>query len=367
MRWGILVGLLFTPALVFAADPALPSRIVPTCTDFAGSLGICQACDFVKLIQNLLQFFIGFAVFAVTIMFAYAGILYVTAASNHSNLESAKKIFWNALLGFVLVLVAYLVVDLILRVFTGSSLNVLTRIDCVTRKYTGSTLGYETVPEPPRVTDPRQDGPAEPGAPGEEGKGLDAVDSNTNYNPIACQVIHNYESDCEGMSAAGWPGQRGQECLQGCIGSANGKRIITVADYKYCQGNSGGNLPAISQTSGWQSFPSMSCSQVLSNGVTVATPVDSGIPRGQRFTWPELAARYGLPADTVFTADDSYGDQGCGSKTGCIYGHPTGRPDNYSVDVARCIQAPNYTVTCSEKSYHSSVPMKTKPTPVPGG
>lgn len=364
MRFGLLLGFLLLPATALAVDFFGP--IVPPCTEYGLGSGVCQACNLAQLASRLMRAFVALAVMGSVLMLAYAGFLYVTAASNSSNLQSARSVFSNVLFGLIIVLVAWLIIDITLRTFTNQSLNVLTTFQCVQVKFTGGQFTFPTTPAN------NDDIPAQPtDETAKEGEGLDNVDSNTNYNPVACKIIENYESvnnDRKGRPPSCTPAKRAAsqavetECMQGCMGSANGKRIITVADYKYCKGSPGGTLNAINQSGDWGNYAAMPCSQVLTNGVTVATPQGSGIPRGQKFTWPELAKRYGLPEDTVFTADDSYG-RDCSKYTGRRCGY-TSR-GTYSVDVARCITG--FSGCTNIPSYGSTVPMKTKPTPVPGG
>lgn len=371
MRFGLLLGLLFFPAVAGAVNFFGP--IVPPCTESGLGAGFCQWCNLAQLASRLLRAFVVLAAMGAAVMFAYAGFLYVSASTSSGNIQSAKSVFSNVFIGLILVIAAWLIVDIALRTFMGQSLNVLTNFKCVEVKLVDGQFTFPTVPQndddvPAQATDTTAG----------EGEGLDNVDSNTNYNPIACQNINNYSKntdpnwrDRNGLPASCTDAKRAasaaveNECMQGCIGAANGNRIITVADYKFCTqpGNTNASLPPINQTTGWQDFGAMSCSQVRSRGVTVATPQGSGITRGQRFTWPELARRHGLPEDTVFVADDSYG-RDCSKYTGRRCGY-TSR-GTYSIDVARCV--PGISVGCSSiPSYGSTVPMKTRPTPVPGG
>lgn len=150
MRIGayILLGLLFLPLVTFAAG------LVPDCGLGAGQY-MCQACHMAALVHNILVFMVGLAVAAATLMFAYAGFLYVTAAANHGNIDSAKRVFGQVLVGLILVLVAWLIVDLVLRVFTGQSLQVLTKFECVRSELVaGSFVFPETPLEEVVVTTP---------------------------------------------------------------------------------------------------------------------------------------------------------------------------------------------------------------------
>ncbi len=124
-----LTVLLTVPAVTFAAETGFLGPIVPSCAYAQGET--CRACDLVALVSNILRFLVAFSVLVATGMFAYAGVLYVTASTAPKNIESAKSIFSSVFIGLVLVLAAWLIVDLMLRTLTGSDLNVLTNIECV--------------------------------------------------------------------------------------------------------------------------------------------------------------------------------------------------------------------------------------------
>jgi hypothetical protein len=297
--------------------------IVPACAGI-GTKGtaICQACDLVQLAENILRAMVTLSVFAASIMFAYAGFLYVSAASNPSNLESAKKIFSSTLIGIVFVVGAYLIVDLTLKVLTGSPLDAWTKIQCVKAvQVQGLVTGFDVQPDPqtPGVTGTQGSSTASTTAPKapspfDLGKGLNNVDSSTNYDP----------------------GTGGDS---GGLLDAFGKPIVTAQDNINCR-NAGGTAA--------------SCPPV-----TVAVPQQSGITKTQNFTWPELAQRYGLPADTVFAPTDHYAPSAGYTTRG-----------TYSVDVARC-SSTNWAsatgCTLSKFSHGKSEVISTTPTPVPGG
>jgi hypothetical protein len=367
LRFLLVAALTCIPAAVYAAETNFFGPIVPPCTE-GGTAGLCQACNLVQLGQNILRFFVSLSVVAATVMFAYAGFLYVSASSNRSNLDSARTIFVNVFIGLILILTAYLIIDLTLKVLTGQPLSAISKIQCVKQERSNLKAEYTPVEDAPGQGAPEETQPsggdtAQEAPPTDCGdkceQGLANVDSSTNYTPVACQIIRNYSKkpggDCAGMTP-NTPGQRSKECLQGCAGSANGRRIITAADYNYCRSNPRSSLPEIKQNSAWQSFATVPCSQVKT--VTVAIPQKSGITKGTKFTWPELADRYGLPRDTVFSADDTYASWGGYSDRG-----------TYSVDLAKC---GSWNTSCPKGSYNNKCPaggscvIKTRPTPVPG-
>ncbi|MEK7531039.1 MAG: pilin [Patescibacteria group bacterium] len=140
MRWLILGILVLAPSLTLAADTAiLGGPIVPECETWGG---ICQACDVITLVDNVLKFLVAFTTVIAALMFLYAGLLYVTAAAKPANIDTAKKIFSTVLFGLIIVLVAWLIIDIIMRVFTNQDLNVLTQIECV--EFDSTVGGYLT-------------------------------------------------------------------------------------------------------------------------------------------------------------------------------------------------------------------------------
>ncbi|MBL7045212.1 MAG: hypothetical protein ISR98_01290 [Parcubacteria group bacterium] len=103
-----VLALMLTPIAVTQAQ--IFDTIVP-CTDS------CGWNDIVQLGDNILSFLIAFAVVIATIMFTYAGFLYLTAGGNPSRLSKAHSIFINVGIGFIFVLGAFLIVKLILDTF----------------------------------------------------------------------------------------------------------------------------------------------------------------------------------------------------------------------------------------------------------
>lgn len=125
------LGVLSLVVVVFAfsiphlavAGP-LDGPIVPTC-DAAdqpgvGFSGACQLCDLVHLADNMVRFVVAFSVIVATLLFAYAGMLYVTAASKPDNIKKAHEVFIKVFVGLVIILVAWLVVDIIMRTLAGA-------------------------------------------------------------------------------------------------------------------------------------------------------------------------------------------------------------------------------------------------------
>ncbi len=105
------------PSIVLAQRNSLPGQIVPaSCNEVGG----CQSiCDLATIAQNVLNTGIYIAVFLSAILFAWAGWLYLTSAAG-SEISRAKSIFFNVVVGLVIILAGWLVVDTLMRTLVGN-------------------------------------------------------------------------------------------------------------------------------------------------------------------------------------------------------------------------------------------------------
>jgi hypothetical protein len=102
------------PFFVFAQNAALPKQIVP-CTGVN-----CTVCDLATLAQNIINTGIFVFVFFSAMMFAYAGFLYLTNEAIQGQNE-AKSIFKNVVIGLIVLLSAWLLVDTLMKAVLGGS------------------------------------------------------------------------------------------------------------------------------------------------------------------------------------------------------------------------------------------------------
>jgi hypothetical protein len=120
LNFVFLFNLIMFPYFTNAADTYRTGRgLVPRCnignivgTDYENS---CDFDDFMEIINRLINFVLfvlATPLFAILIM--YAGFLYMFDGGNSKNVSQAKSIFKNALWGYVIALVAWLVVKTIL-------------------------------------------------------------------------------------------------------------------------------------------------------------------------------------------------------------------------------------------------------------
>lgn len=107
--------------LPFVASAALPKQIVP---EDCNQKGGCQSiCDIVTLAQNVLNFGIFMAVVLSAFLFAYAGWNMITAGGNSEVYAKGKRVFGNVLIGLIIILAGWIVIDTLMKTFTGNGLT----------------------------------------------------------------------------------------------------------------------------------------------------------------------------------------------------------------------------------------------------
>lgn len=115
----VIIGMLMATFLLVPAVNLLNAQSgIVQCDgpDGAGS----RECDFDAFIataNKLIEFIIYLAASAAAILIAYAGFLYITAQGDSGKITQAHAIFKNIVIGFVVILLAWLFVKLILDVF----------------------------------------------------------------------------------------------------------------------------------------------------------------------------------------------------------------------------------------------------------
>ncbi len=117
-------------ALVMISMPLVPSvsyalEIVP-CGNEPDAVTAAKSCNFDKLIllaQRVMDFMIFISIPIATIIFTYVGVLILTSQGNTGTITKAKGIAWNVLIGFIVILSAWLLVRTILVILLDESFN----------------------------------------------------------------------------------------------------------------------------------------------------------------------------------------------------------------------------------------------------
>ncbi|MBY0538257.1 hypothetical protein K2P47_02560 [Patescibacteria group bacterium] len=86
----------------------------------SGCTGVdCSACNVVYIANGLINWLIGILFVVFALLLAIAGVKLVTSGGNHHALDEAKSSFTNAIIGFIIVLAAWIIVDTIMRGLVG--------------------------------------------------------------------------------------------------------------------------------------------------------------------------------------------------------------------------------------------------------
>jgi hypothetical protein len=82
----------------------------------------CNCNNLIQVAQNVLFTGIYLAVFLSAVLFAWAGWKLLTAKSmgDSHGIEGAKKILWNVIIGLVIILAAWLIVNTLFTALTSS-------------------------------------------------------------------------------------------------------------------------------------------------------------------------------------------------------------------------------------------------------
>jgi len=105
----------------------------------------CGTCEFVATVNNVMQFTVGLLILIAVAVFVYAGFLYVTSAGNSSQIQTAHGLFGNVVIGIIIALAAYLIVNTVVQGLAKSGAGGLswTQIECVYPTAVASLSSYE--------------------------------------------------------------------------------------------------------------------------------------------------------------------------------------------------------------------------------
>jgi hypothetical protein len=105
----------------------------------------CQTCHVVQLVSGVNAWLVGILSIVATIMFVIAGFKLVTSNGNPSALQDAKNMIINVAIGFVIVLAAWLLLDLFMKSLLSDSqqgLGPWNQISCVDQPVATTDPGW---------------------------------------------------------------------------------------------------------------------------------------------------------------------------------------------------------------------------------
>ena len=96
-------------------------RSGPPGTDPLNTVKNCDMCALGQMVQNIVNFGIGLTIPAAALLFAIAGGLYFSSRGSQTRIDQAHKIFRTVVIGFVLVISAFTLVNTVLNALIKGS------------------------------------------------------------------------------------------------------------------------------------------------------------------------------------------------------------------------------------------------------
>lgn len=112
----IAFSLLILSGLFFAGDTALAAGLVPC--EGEG----CSTCHIVQVANSMVKWLIVAMASIGGLVLMYAGVKMVTAGGNMGAIESAKDMMINMIIGYLILLSAWLVIDTVMKGLVGNTL-----------------------------------------------------------------------------------------------------------------------------------------------------------------------------------------------------------------------------------------------------
>jgi len=118
----VKISILLLPLFLFSLVFFLPTPTYAQqgLAQLAGCSGPdCGTCHVIKLANGLIMWLITFVFLLFAVLLVRAGVLLVTSGGNPGALQSAKANFINALVGLIIILAAWLIIDTIMKALVG--------------------------------------------------------------------------------------------------------------------------------------------------------------------------------------------------------------------------------------------------------
>jgi quinol-cytochrome oxidoreductase complex cytochrome b subunit len=119
----LLLLAVFVFTAPFAGAQETPTQLVPECDSVGGVSSVCGFCDLFKLVQNVLNFVFWVITIPLAIVFVvYAGFLMIAPWTNQNLIQRGKKVLWNVFIGVIIIFIAWLAIDTIIKLLANQSL-----------------------------------------------------------------------------------------------------------------------------------------------------------------------------------------------------------------------------------------------------
>ena len=122
-----LVLLFLLPAGAYAADPSTPLWKSISCQEDPTD---CEYCHVVQAANYISMFLIYLASIIAVLMFVYAGSILIISGGNSAKRDRAKEIFQRVIIGFIIAIAAFFIIDMILKAFIGERAGPWNSVEC---------------------------------------------------------------------------------------------------------------------------------------------------------------------------------------------------------------------------------------------
>lgn len=135
-KWRSVVPLFVVVGLFFFVPTADAAGLVQCGLSDPWS---CQFCDLITLVNNIVKYIVATAMVLAAVLFAYAGYLFFSSNGSEEKIGKAKNIFKDVIIGFVVALLGFTIVNTLLQTLASGYLappswNV---VACVANRYFG--------------------------------------------------------------------------------------------------------------------------------------------------------------------------------------------------------------------------------------
>ncbi len=117
--FALMVGAISLMSFLPVAGAA-SSILNPTDNPDAVSTATGGASSLRQLVLTMVNYFLGFLGLVAVLVVIYGGVTYVTAAGKDDAVEKGKKIIMYALVGLIIVLLSFVVVNFVIGAGTGT-------------------------------------------------------------------------------------------------------------------------------------------------------------------------------------------------------------------------------------------------------
>lgn len=93
----------------------------------------CNLCHFFVLIQTIFKYLLGFLGIVALLIFVIIGFMFLFGSTNEGLLTTGKKAFTSAVIGLVLVLVAWLIINTVGHAIGWTQKDSWWKLDCVSK------------------------------------------------------------------------------------------------------------------------------------------------------------------------------------------------------------------------------------------